>query len=102
MNLCKGPTWPRQKKKCIYFNSKGSYQIASILDMHVIIIKEKVDVNQDGPSLIIKAPPPPPSPKIAKDVNVFTYEKLIIHCFSWRFPRIVLRNCEETDFIETL
>ena len=47
-----------------------------------IIIKERVDVNQDGPSLIIEAPPPPPRPQVAKDVNVFTYEKLIIHCYS--------------------
>ena len=45
-----------------YFNSyKGSYQIASILDRY-IIIKERVDVNQDWPSLIIK-PPPPPEPQ---------------------------------------
>ena len=35
-------------------------------------------MNQDGPSLIIEAPPPPPGPQIAKDVNVFTYEKLSI------------------------
>ena len=41
-----------------------------------IIIKERVDVNQDGHSLIMEAPPPPPGPQIAKDVNVFTYEKL--------------------------
>ena len=34
-----------------------------------INIKERVDVNQDGPSLIIAAPPP-------------TYEKLTIYCFS--------------------
>ena len=27
-------------------------------------------------------PPPPPGSQIAKDVNVFTYEKLIIHCYS--------------------
>ena len=40
-----------------YFNSKGSYQIASIFDMR-IIIKERVNVNQDRPSLIIEAPPP--------------------------------------------
>ena len=41
-------------------------------------------MNQDGPSLIIEAPPPPPpGPQIAKDVNVFTYEKLIIiYCLS--------------------
>ena len=32
-------------------------------------------MNQDGPSLII-------GPHIAKDVNVITYEKLIIYCFS--------------------
>ena len=37
-----------------------------------INIKDRVDVNQDGPSLIIEAPPPPPTgPQIAKDVNVF-------------------------------
>ena len=40
-----------------------------------INIKERVDVNQDGPSLIIEAPPPPPGPQIAKDVNVFHIEK---------------------------
>ena len=34
------------------FNSKGSYQIASIFDIY-IIMKERVDVNQDGLSLII-------------------------------------------------
>ena len=28
-----------------------------------INIKERVDVNQDGPSLIIEAPPPPRAPK---------------------------------------
>ena len=33
-----------------------------------INIKERVDVNQDGPSLIIEASPPPPGPQIAKDV----------------------------------
>ena len=38
-------------------------------------------MNQDGPSLIIEAPPPPPGPHIAKDVNVFTYEKLIYFSF---------------------
>ena len=37
-------------------------------------------MNQDGPSLNIEAP----GPRLAKDVNVFTYiyVKLIIHCFS--------------------
>ena len=33
-----------------------------------INIKERVDVNQDGPSLIIEASPSPPGPQIAKDV----------------------------------
>ena len=33
-----------------------------------IHIKERVDVNQDGPSLIIETSPPPPGPQIAKDV----------------------------------
>ena len=39
----------------------------------LINIKERVDVNQNGPSLIIEASPPPPTqaPQIAKDVNVF-------------------------------
>ena len=45
-------------------------------------MKERVDVNQDGPSLIVEVPPPPPGLQIAKDVAVFTYEKLIIYCFS--------------------
>ena len=36
-----------------------------------INIQERIYVNQDGPSLIIEAPPPPPDPQIAKDVNVF-------------------------------
>ena len=37
--LCKGPTWPRKKWNLFYFfhifyfNSKGSYHIASIFDM---------------------------------------------------------------------
>ena len=41
-------------------------------------------MNQDGPSLIIEAPPPPPGPQLAKYINVSTYEKLIIYqyCFS--------------------
>ena len=34
---------------------------------------EGIYVNQDGPSLNIEAPPPPPGPHLAKDVNVFTY-----------------------------
>ena len=37
----------------------------------LINIKESVDVNQNGPSLIIEAPPPTQAPQIAKDVNVF-------------------------------
>ena len=37
---------------------------ASIFDKY-IYINERVDVNQDGPNLIIEAPPPP-SPRIAK------------------------------------
>ena len=42
-----------------------------------IIIKERVDVYQDGPGLIIEAPPPstitpPPAPQIANDIHVFT------------------------------
>ena len=70
-----GPTWPEQNKnKCIYFILKlkrflSYHDIASIFDMY-INIKERIDVNQDGPSLIIEAPPPP-GPQIAKDVNVF-------------------------------
>ena len=37
---------------------KSFYHIASIFDM-LINIKERVDVNQNGPSLIIEASPPP-------------------------------------------
>ena len=66
--LCKGPTWPRTN--IFYFNSKGSYQIAS--------------------SLIIETPPPPPppGPHIAKDVNMFshickTYYPLFFPCCAY-------------------
>ena len=44
-----------------YLNSKGFYHIAYIFYMY-INIKERVDVNQDGPSLVIEAPPPPRTP----------------------------------------
>ena len=71
-----------------YFNSKGSYQISSIFDMR-ININERVVVNQDGLSLIIEAPPPP-GPQIAKYVNVFTYEKLIVQCFSLLYMYVCL------------
>ena len=71
-----------------YFNSNGSYQISSIFDMY-IDINERVDVNQDGPRLIIETAPPP-GPKLAKYVNVFTYEKLIINCFP-----CICRQCDE-------
>ena len=60
---------------CIYFfilkikRFLSYHDIASIFDMQ-INIKERIDVNQDGPSLIIE-PPPPPGLQIAKDVNVF-------------------------------
>ena len=36
-----------------------------------------IDLNQDGPRMFIEATLP--VPQIAKDVNVFTYEKLIIY-----------------------
>ena len=45
------------------FNSKSSYQIASMF------INERVDVNQYGPSLIFE-PPPPRAPQIPINVNV--------------------------------
>ena len=45
------------------YNPKGFYHIAFIFGMQ-INITERVDVNEDGPSLIIEAsPPPPPAPK---------------------------------------
>ena len=55
---------PKKRKIHIcFFNSKFSYQIDSIFDMQ-ININERVDVNQDGPSLIIESPhPPSPAPK---------------------------------------
>ena len=60
---------------CLFFILKIkrflSYDIASIFDMS-INIKERIDVNQDGPVWLLKPPPPPtPGPQIAKDVNVF-------------------------------
>ena len=52
-----------------------------------INIKERVVVNQDGPSLIIEAtlppPPPPQAPINSQRYLMFsTYDKLIIYCFS--------------------
>ena len=40
-----------------------------------LLLNRGYNVNQDGPSLIIQAPPPPPppGPHVAKDVHVFTY-----------------------------
>ena len=58
----------KKKKKFYYFKTQKVFDhISSIFDM-LINIKEKVDVNQDGPNLIIEAPPPHPGPQIAKDV----------------------------------
>ena len=51
----------------------------------LINIKERVDVNQNGPSLIIEASPPPPHPgppNSQKMLMFSRYEKLIIYCFS--------------------
>ena len=56
-----------------------------------IITKERVDVNQDGLSLITEVPPHHWAPK---DVNGFTYEKLIIHCFSLLYIHVCLQ-CDE-------
>ena len=48
-----------------------------------INIKERVDVNQDGPSLIIETSPPlPPGSQIAKDVNFFHIWKTYYLLFS--------------------
>ena len=55
---------PQPRKKIFifcyifYFNSKCSYQIAFYI-WHAVIIKERVDVNQDGPSHSIEASPGP-------------------------------------------
>ena len=66
----------------IYFyfkTQKVFYHIASIFDMQ-INIKERVDVNQDGPSLIIEASPPPPL--LPNSQRCFPHmKKLIIYCF---------------------
>ena len=67
-------------KKIIYLFYLKTH-IASIFDMQ-INIKERVDVNQDGASLIIEASPPPPCPQIAKDVNVFHIWKTYYLLFS--------------------
>ena len=46
------------------------------------------------PVWLLKPSPPPPGPQIAKDVNVSTYEKLIIYryCFSLLF---LCMQCDE-------
>ena len=49
---------------CIVFwilIKKGLIRLLPYL-MYKFNINERVDVNQDGPSLIIEAPPPPPPP----------------------------------------
>ena len=75
---------PKKKFKLIlffhifYLNSKGSYQIVSIFDMY-IIIKWRVYVNQDGPSLIIEDPPPPPrATEQSSYIEVLLYMETII------------------------
>ena len=65
-----------KKKVFKILKLQSFYHIASIFDMY-INIKERVDVNQDWPSLIIEAPPHPPGPQIAKDVNVFSVKNLL-------------------------
>ena len=85
--LCKGPTWPRKKKKknfilFIFFILTQKVLIILLLYLTCKLLLKRVDVNQDGPSLIIEPPPPPPpAPQIATDVNVFiwkTYYALLI------------------------
>ena len=65
-----------------------------------INIKERLDVNQDGPVWLLKLPPPPPpGPQIAKDVNVC---HIIIYCFSLLY---LCLQCDEdfmTDTFKTL
>ena len=54
-----------------------------------INIKERVDVNQDGPNLIIEAAPPPPlrPPNSQRCLIMFsTYEKRIIYGFYFVVP----------------
>ena len=59
--LCSGPNinYPGEKKEEFVFLVLSYHDIASIFDMY-INIKERIDVNQDGPSLVIEAAPPPP------------------------------------------
>ena len=73
-----GPPGPPKRRIQVFFlhildfNSKGSHHIASIFDMY-ININERVDVKQDGPSLIIEAPPPPRASQIVRDI-------ILSHC----------------------
>ena len=49
-----------------------------------ININERVDVNQDGSSLIIEAPPPPPEPPNNQKIFMFSYMKnLLSIVFPW-------------------
>ena len=62
-------------KKMIFFhildyNLKSSYQIASLFHMY-IDMGERIAGKQDRSSLIIKAPPPPGTPQIAKNIHFF-------------------------------
>ena len=88
---------PPPKKKYLIFiyflNSKGFYHIASIFDMQ-INLREGWCEPRWSQSDYWSPPPPPPGPQIAKDVNVSTYEKLIIYryCFSLLF---LCMQCDE-------
>ena len=57
----RGPQDPKQKfVHILNFNSKGFNQIASYPYLTCILnINDRVDVNQDGPSLIIEDPRAP-------------------------------------------
>ena len=63
-----------QKKKIFIFilTQKVLIRLLLYLTCKLLLNGGYIYVNQDGPSLIIEAPPPP-GPHLAKDVNVFTY-----------------------------
>ena len=64
--FCKGPTWPWKKWNLFYFfhifyfNSKGSYQIASIFDMLIIIVSPVRSTYGGYYGLVVVTPRPRP------------------------------------------
>ena len=66
-------------------NLKSYFQIASLFHMY-IDMGERIDGEQDRPSLIVECPPPHRTHQIANNIRFFTFwtiyeKKLVFYCF---------------------